>query len=38
MVERLLEAADTPEALCDVAVAVLDEIDSGRARWPRSSS
>src|ERR1700730_14397845 len=28
MVERLLEAADTPDALCDVAVAVLDEIDA----------
>jgi AcrR family transcriptional regulator len=28
MVERLLEAADTPDALCDVAVALLDEIDA----------
>src|SRR5580700_1316373 len=28
IVERLLEAADTPDALCDVAVAVLDEIDT----------
>src|SRR5260370_26756403 len=28
MVERLLEAADTPDALCDVAVALLDEIDT----------
>lgn len=28
MVERLLEAADTPDALCDVAGAVLDEIDT----------
>jgi AcrR family transcriptional regulator len=28
MVERLLEAADTPDALSDVAVAVLDEIDA----------
>src|SRR6266568_6244236 len=28
MVERLLEAADTPEALRDVAVALLDEIDA----------
>jgi AcrR family transcriptional regulator len=32
MVERLLAAADTPDALCDVAVALLDEIDaSGQA-------
>lgn len=28
MVERLLEAADTPDALCDVAVALLEEIDA----------
>lgn len=28
MVERLLAAADTPDALCDVAGAVLDEIDA----------
>lgn len=28
MVERQLEAADTPHALCDVAVALLDEIDA----------
>jgi AcrR family transcriptional regulator len=28
MVERLLDMADTPDALCDVAVALLDEIDS----------
>jgi AcrR family transcriptional regulator len=28
MVERLLEAADTPDELCDVAVALLDEIDA----------
>ena len=28
MVERLLEAADSPDALCDVAVALLDEIDA----------
>src|SRR5690348_14195897 len=28
MVERLLEAAGTPEALCNVAVALLDEIDA----------
>ena len=28
MVERLLEAAKTPDALCDVAVALLDEIDA----------
>jgi AcrR family transcriptional regulator len=27
-VERLLEAADTPEALCNVAAALLDEIDA----------
>jgi AcrR family transcriptional regulator len=28
MVEGLLEPADTPGALCDVALAVLDEIDA----------
>jgi AcrR family transcriptional regulator len=28
MVERLLAAADTPDTLCDVAGAVLDEIDT----------
>ena len=28
MVERLLDAAGTPEALCNVAVALLDEIDA----------
>ena len=28
MVEGLLDTADTPAALCDVAVAVLDEIDA----------
>jgi AcrR family transcriptional regulator len=28
MVERLLDAAATPDALCDVAVALLDEIDA----------
>jgi AcrR family transcriptional regulator len=28
MVERLLDAADAPEALCGVAVALLDEIDT----------
>jgi len=27
MVEQLLDMADTPDALCDVAVALLDEID-----------
>src|SRR6266566_6792450 len=30
LVERLLEAADTPDVLCDVAVALLDEIDAAR--------
>jgi AcrR family transcriptional regulator len=28
MVERLLKAADTPDALCDVAAALLDEVDA----------
>ena len=28
MVERLLKAADTPDALCDVATALLDKIDA----------
>ncbi len=28
MVKRLLEAADTPAALCDVTVALLDDIDA----------
>jgi AcrR family transcriptional regulator len=28
MVERLLKAADTPDALCDVAVALLDEVEA----------
>jgi AcrR family transcriptional regulator len=28
MVERLLKAADTPDALCDVVAALLDEVDA----------
>lgn len=28
MVERLLKAADTPDALCDVVTALLDEVDA----------